>query len=120
MIKTEKQSLFNDRDLIFHSSYPETLAYVVDVNMSFIYVQNNRSINMIVSHHIHLDNISEYEEEGCYAVSIKNVNLVTYKLLIKLIIQISETQLANKITIYDDKSDKVVTLTVIVKAYSDL
>ena len=120
MIKTEKQFLFNNRNLIFHLSYSETLAYIVDANMSFIYVQNNESINMIVSHHICFNNISEYKEENCYTVSIKNVNFVIYKLLIRLIIQISEMWLINEITIYGNKSDKVTALIAIVKIYLDL
>ena len=120
MIKTEKQSLFNDKDLIFHSFYSETFAYVVDANMSFIHIQNDRFINIIVSCHICLDNISKYEEEDCYAVSIKNVNLIIYKSLTESIIQMSETQLANKITIYGDKLNKVTTLTAVVKTYPDL
>ena len=118
-VKIDK-SLFKDRDLIFYSIYLKIYDYIVDTNIIFIYVQNNRSINIIISQHICLSNIAKYKEENCYAVSIKNINFVMYKSLIKSITQMFETQLANNITIYGDKLSKVITLKTIVKIYSDL
>ena len=118
-IKTDK-FFFEDSDLIFHSIYSEIYNHIVNTNIIFVYVQNDESINMIILQHIHLDNIAEYKKENCYAVSIENIDLVMYKSLIRLIIQIFKTQLANNIMIYNNKLNKVVTLKTVIKIYSDL
>ena len=88
--------------------------------MIFIYVQNNRSIDMIISQHICLSNVAEYKEESCYAVNIKNIDFVMYKSLTRSVIEMFEICLFNEITIYSNKINKVAALTAVVKIYLDL
>ena len=85
-VKTEKQSFLKDRDLIFQSFYSEVYSYIVDANMFFVYIQNNELINMIIQQYVHLDSIIDYKKEDCYTVSIENINIAVYMLLIKLVI----------------------------------
>ena len=118
-VKTDK-SFFEDRDLVFYLIYSEIYNYIVDINMIFVHVQNNRSINMIISWHICLSNIAEYKEESCYAVSIKNIDFAVYKSSIKSVIKMFKICLFNEITIYSNKINKVAALTAVVKIYLDL
>ena len=118
-IKTDK-FFSEDRDLVFHSIYSEIYDHIVDMNMIFIYVQNDKSINIIISQHICLSNVAKYKEESCYTVSIENIDLAVYKLSIKLIVKMFEICLFNEITIYNNKINEVAVLTAVMKTYSDL
>lgn len=120
-VKTESQSLSENRDLIFYLSYWKTFKHIVDTNISFVHIQNDLSIIITLLHHTHLNIISEYEEEDCYADSIENINLTVYVSLTKSVIYMSEIYLLNEITIYSKSNTvKVAALTAVMKTYSDL
>ena len=88
--------------------------------MSFIHIQNDLSIIVTVSCHMCLDMMSEYKDKECYTVNIENIDLIIYKSPTRLIIKMFEICLFNKITIYDNKINKVTALTAVMKTYLDL
>lgn len=116
-IKIEHQSLSMNRDLIFHSSYSETFEHIVNTNITFVHVQNDEFINMIILQHTCLDNITEYEKEDCYVKNTENVEFVIFHL--SKIISMSETHLDNEIIIYSELNS-VTILVIVAKTYSDL
>ena len=117
-IKIDHQLLLLNQDFIFNSSYSKTLKHIVDTNMFFIYVWNDLSISMTLSHHIKLKMIVKNDEKDCYVSSIKDFKFAA--LWPSKQTDMPETQLVNDITIYDNKSDKVAALTAVMKIYLDL
>ena len=119
MIKTERQPLFNDWDLVFNSFYSEASDYIVNANLFFIHVQNNLSISAMLSHHIKLKIVIEYKKKDCYTNSIENIKLVSLSEHVQHI-NMFKMHLLNNITVYSSKFIKIVIFIKIIKTYSDL
>ena len=120
MIKTEKQPLSNDQDLVFNLFYLNAFSYIVDANLFFIHIQNDLSVSIILFCHTKLKLITEYKEEDCYTDSIENLELVTLSKHISTIVDMFKMHLFNNITIYRNKFIKVVIFIVIIQTYSKL
>ena len=118
-IKIKRQLLSANQDLIFIFTYQDIYNYIVDANISFVYVQNNLSIAVTLSCHTYLDVISEYKKKECYTASIKNVDLAVHRSLIRLNNQIFKICLLNSITIYNTSAN-VAAIIDVIKIYSDL
>ena len=65
-IKLRTSTPLSDEDYLFKSSYLEVYAYIVDVNISFIYVKNNTNSAIIISRYIGLETLIEYNAEYYY------------------------------------------------------
>ena len=76
-VKTEKHSFFNDWDLIFNLFYQEVSNYIINANLFFIYVWNDLTISVTLSHYMKLKIIIKYKKEDCYTDNIKNFEFVT-------------------------------------------
>ena len=59
-------TLLPDRDYLFKSNYLETYAYIVDINIFFIYVKNNTDSVIIIPRYIDLKTLIEYNAEYYY------------------------------------------------------
>ena len=55
-----------NRDYLFKLNYLEVYAYIVDANISFIYVKNNINSVIIISRYIDLETLVEYNAEYYY------------------------------------------------------
>lgn len=117
-VKTDKQFSKN-RDFIFHLFYSEVYNYIVDANLSFIHVQNDRSINMMISRHACLSLVIKYKKESCYAESIENLKLTVLLRCNLNQVNMSEICLSNSITIYSTP-DNIAAIADVMKTYSDL
>ena len=118
-IKTDTL-LLSDRDLVFHLFYPDALKHIVDVNMSFVHIQNDRSTDMMIQQHAHLSVVAEYEEEKCYTDSIENLKLAVLPKCALKHVDMLEICLLNEVTIYGNKVREVTALISVMKTYSDL
>lgn len=98
--------------------YQDTYNHIVDVNILFIYIQNDLFIIMILLCYTYLEMILEYEKKDCYTDNIKNFEfIILYSA--KFMINMSEMHLNNNITVYGDKTVKVAVFTVMMQIYSD-
>ena len=120
MIKTEKQSLSNDQNLVFNLFYLNASDHIVDVNLFFIHIQNDLSVSVILFCHIKLEIVTKYKEESCYTNNIENLELVTLLKCILTVINMLEMHLFNNITIYKNKLIKVAVFIIIMQIYSEL
>ena len=119
-VKTGKQSLSDDWDLVFNPSYLDAFSHIVDVNLSFIHIWNDLLIPVILFCHIKLEVVTEYKEEDCYTDSIENLELAALSECISTAVDMPEMCLFNSITIYKNKSAKVAILTAVMQAYLKL
>ena len=55
-----------DRDYLFKLNYLEVYAYIVDVNIFFIYIKNDIDSVIIISRYIDLETLIEYNVEYYY------------------------------------------------------
>ena len=60
----------SDRDYLFKLSYLGAYAYIVDANISFIYVKNNTNSAIIISRYTGLETLVEYNAEYYYTAHL--------------------------------------------------
>ena len=69
-------SLLN-KDYLFEFNYTRTYAYIINVDVFFIYIENDIDIFKIVSRHFMLNIIIEYNVDLCLAAYLSDYDLIT-------------------------------------------
>ncbi len=60
-----------DKDYLFESKLVDAYAYIVDFNVSFIYVCNTSLVLMIIDRHVNLGYLTKYKKQSCYQIGVK-------------------------------------------------
>lgn len=83
-IRTKNCYLSNDKDFLFQSSSTsiidfdfekKIIIYVMNVIISIIYVKNAIVKTIVLSKHIKLNHITNFEKKECYHINLKNAHL---------------------------------------------
>ncbi len=64
------QSLSN-KDYLFESKLVNTYIYIVNFNISFIYICNTSLMLITIDRYINLDYLTNYKKQNCYQIDIE-------------------------------------------------